>query len=117
MDKTKQHLKFCASAQSPAKQEPKLTNIPCKILDTKCALSTPPKKRQREKKSKRNGEKNNGGKKEAQRKRNGKKNVFTTQNLRGEGKLGQTTQSAIKKLGVALLCPLEPSKWTKQSNT
>ena len=33
------------------------------------------------------------------------------------GKIGQTTPRANKNLGLALLCPLESSKWTKQSNT
>ena len=86
---------------------PKLTNKPRKILDTKCAPSTPPKKSTAQKLESQRTK--NGGKKEAQRKNERakqKKHVATTQNL-----------SATKKLGVALLCPLEPSKWTKQSST
>ena len=81
-----------------------------------CALSTPPKKRQRKKKSKRNKQKRTEEKKKRNENVTAKKTVATTQNLRGEVKLSQTNQSATK-LGVALLCPLEPSKWTKQSNT
>ena len=60
------------------------------------------KKSDRAKKSKRNEQKTTEEKKKRNENVTAKKTVATTQNPRGEGKLGQTTQSATKNK--VLLC-------------